>query len=43
MTPKEKLILGISWGCVALVGIYMIWVFAKYGIDPHHNFGFPIF
>lgn len=36
MTLKEKLILGISWGCVALVTIYVIWAFAKYGVDPHH-------
>lgn len=36
MNTIEKIILGISWGIVTVVVIYIVWVFAKYGVDPNH-------
>ena len=40
---EKSLILGLAIGVGFVSVIVLIWLFATFGIDPNHQFGFPIF
>lgn len=40
---EKSLILGLTLGVGLVSVVALIWVFATFGIDPQHNFGFPVF